>query len=62
MQKSVTEVPGGKGSAVGDRAGHDFESVTEAHWGIFQSSVGQKRSLSNVDGPSNRSLTSARRN
>eukprot|EP00961_Rhodomonas_salina_P279494 3775494-Rhodomonas_salina.1 len=61
MQKSVTEARGGKGSVVGDRGGHDFESVTEARWGNFQSSVGQKRSLSNVDGPSNGSLTFARR-
>eukprot|EP00961_Rhodomonas_salina_P256212 3462574-Rhodomonas_salina.1 len=56
MQRSVTEARGGKGSIVGDRGGHDFESLTEASWGNFQSSVGQKRSLSNIDSPSNGSL------
>eukprot|EP00961_Rhodomonas_salina_P062763 842731-Rhodomonas_salina.2 len=60
-QKSVTEARGGKGSILGDRGGHDFESVTEASGGNFQSSVGQKRSLSNVDSPSNGSLTAAHR-
>eukprot|EP00961_Rhodomonas_salina_P003521 48910-Rhodomonas_salina.1 len=57
--RSVTEARWGKGSVVGDRWGHVFESVTEAHGGNFQLLVGQKHSLSNIDGPSNGSLTAA---